>query len=57
MSSVYFAIVSLAIVFVIFWSARSDQLPPDAQWGPFAPRRPRDAGSEDRPSRKSPDHR
>jgi hypothetical protein len=55
MSSVYFALVSLAIVFVIFWSVRSDQLPPEAQWGPFAMRRPRGAAKEN-PSGSAPRH-
>ncbi len=46
MGSIYFAAVCLAIVAVIFWSARSDQLPPEKQTGPFALRRSRVSGSE-----------
>ena len=50
MDSIYFAVVCLAVVAVIFWSAQSDELPPEKQTGPFALRRGRVGGTETRGS-------
>jgi hypothetical protein len=52
MGSLLFALVSLAVVLVIFWSARSDQLTPDSMWGPFAPRRQGAPRPPERPVRR-----
>jgi hypothetical protein len=39
-NSVFFGLVNLAILLVIFWSARSDRLPDGQASGPFSMRRP-----------------
>lgn len=50
MGSAYFAVVCLAVFLVIFWAVRNDQVPPEAQTGPFALRRGRADSAEDRDS-------
>lgn len=57
MNSVYFALVVLAIAFVIAWSVRSDGLPPEVQWGPFAMRRPSEARRQVQSGRESAERR
>jgi len=52
MGSLLYALVCLAVVFVIFWSARSDALTPANMWGPFAPRRQGSPRQPEGPARR-----